>query len=164
MRCSRSTGLRRARSSLRSSGPGWSVWPAPWWGPRTILFWLEREGVVAVPGRTSVERCLVRHGLVTPQARRRKRSDYKRWERSRAMELWQMDVVGGVRLVDGSEAKIVSGIDHHSRFVVSACVVARPVCDALEAAMARHGVPEAILTDIHSESWLDRAAAVQLAA
>jgi hypothetical protein len=27
------------------------------------------------------------------------------------MELWQMDVVGGVRLVDGSEAKIVSGID-----------------------------------------------------
>ena len=56
----------------------------PGWGPRTILFWLEREGVVPLPGRTAVERCLVRHGLVTPQARRRKRSDYKRWERSRA--------------------------------------------------------------------------------
>jgi hypothetical protein len=45
----------------------------------------------------------------------------------------------------------VSGIDDHSRFVVSACVVARatarPVCDALELAMGRHGVPEAILTD-----------------
>ena len=123
----------------------------PGWGPRTILFWLEREGVDPVPGRTSVERCLVRHGLVTPQARKRKRSDYKRWERSRSMELWQMDIVGGVRLVDGSEAKIVSGIDDHSRFVVSAYVVARatarPVCDALEAAMAHHGVPEAILTD-----------------
>jgi hypothetical protein len=88
---------------------------------------------------------------VTPQARKRKRSDYKRWERSRAMELWQMDIVGGVRLVDGSEAKIVSGIDDHSRFVVSARVVARatakPVCDALELAMARHGVPEQVLTD-----------------
>jgi transposase InsO family protein len=123
----------------------------PGWGPRTILFWLDREGVAPLPGRTSIERCLVRHGLVTPQARRRKRSDYKRWERSRAMELWQMDIVGGVRLVDGSEAKIVSGIDDHSRFVVCACVVARatarPVCDALEAAMATHGVPEAILTD-----------------
>ena len=92
----------------------------PGWGPRTILFWLEREGIEPLPGRTSVERCLVRHGLVTPQARKRKRSDYKRWERSRSMELWQMDVVGGVRLVDGSEAKIVSGIDDHSRFVVSA--------------------------------------------
>jgi transposase InsO family protein len=123
----------------------------PGWGPRTILYWLERDGVVPLPGRTSVERCLVRHGLVTPRARRRKRSDYKRWERSRAMELWQMDVVGGVRVVEGAEAKIVSGIDDHSRFVVCARVVARatarPVCDALEAAMAAHGVPEAILTD-----------------
>jgi transposase InsO family protein len=123
----------------------------PGWGPRTILFWLDREGIEPVPGRTSVERCLVRHGLVTPQARKPKRSDYKRWERSRSMELWQMDIVGGVRLVDDSEAKIVSGIDDHSRFLVSACVVvratARPVGDALEAAMARHGVPEAILTD-----------------
>ncbi len=123
----------------------------PGWGPRTILFWLERDGVTPLPGRTSVERCLIRHGLVTPQARRRRRSDYKRWERSRAMELWQMDIVGGVRLVDGAEAKIVSGIDDHSRFVVSAHVVARatarPVCDALALAMGRHGVPDQVLTD-----------------
>lgn len=123
----------------------------PGWGPRTISYWLEREGVVPLPGRTSIERCLVRHGLVTPQARRRKRADYVRWERSRSMELWQMDIVGGVRLVDGGEAKIVSGIDDHSRFCVSAFVVARatarPVCDALALAMERHGVPEAILTD-----------------
>ncbi len=123
----------------------------PGWGPRTILVWLAREGVDPLPGRTSVERCLIRHGLVTPQARKRKRSDYKRWERSRAMELWQMDIVGGVRILDGSEAKIVSGIDDHSRFVVSAKVVARatarPVCDALELAMRSHGVPEQILTD-----------------
>jgi transposase InsO family protein len=123
----------------------------PGWGPRTILYWLEREGFDRVPGRTSVERCLIRHGLVTPQARKRRRADYKRWERSRAMELWQMDIVGGVHLVDGTEAKIVSGIDDHSRFVVSARVVARatarPVCDALEEAMARYGLPEQILTD-----------------
>jgi transposase InsO family protein len=123
----------------------------PGWGPRTILVWLDRAGVSPLPGRSSVERCLIRHGLVTPQARKRKRSDYQRWERSRAMELWQMDIVGGVRIVDGSEAKIVSGIDDHSRFVTSARVVARatarPVCDALEFAMTEHGVPEQILTD-----------------
>ena len=62
-----------------------------------------------------------------------------------------MDIVGGVRLADGSEAKIVSGIDDHSRFVVSAAVVARatarPTCDALALAMRTYGVPEAILTD-----------------
>src|SRR3954463_10407608 len=123
----------------------------PGWGPRTLEHRLGKEGVAPVPGRTSIYRALVRHGLITPQARKRKRADYKRWERSRAMELWQMDIVGGVRLVDGSEAKIVSGIDDHSRFVVSARVVARatarPVCDALELAISRYGVPEQVLTD-----------------
>jgi len=123
----------------------------PGWGPRTIEHRLGREGFDPVPGRSSIYRCLVRHGLITPQARKRKRSDYKRWERSRAMELWQMDIVGGVRLADGSEAKIVSGVDDHSRFCISALVVARatarPTCDALALAMRRYGVPEQILTD-----------------
>jgi len=123
----------------------------PGWGPRTIGHRLGVEGFVPVPGRTSIYRCLVRHELITPQARKRKRADYKRWERSRAMELWQMDIVGGVRIVDGSEAKIVSGIDDHSRFCISAYVVARatarPTCDALALAMRSYGIPDQILTD-----------------
>ncbi len=123
----------------------------PGWGPRTLLFGLEARGVQPLPGRSSVYRCLVRHGLIQPQARRRKRSDYRRWERSRAMELWQMDVVGGVMLADGSKASIVTGIDDHSRFAVSAFVVeratSRPTCDALAAAMRAWGVPDQVLTD-----------------
>jgi transposase InsO family protein len=123
----------------------------PGWGPRTIRFRLEAERVVPLPGRSSIYRCLVRHGLIEPEARRRKKADYKRWERSRAMELWQMDIVGGVRIVDGLHASIVSGVDDHSRFVVSARVVeratARPVCDALAWSMRTHGVPREILTD-----------------
>jgi transposase InsO family protein len=67
------------------------------------------------------------------------------------MELWQMDVMGGVHLGDGSEVKVVTGIDDHSRFVVCARVVARatagPVCQALQQALRSHGVPEQILTD-----------------
>jgi transposase InsO family protein len=62
-----------------------------------------------------------------------------------------MDIVGGVQLVDGSEAKIVTGVDDHSRFCVSAFVTvratAKPTCDALSLAMRRHGIPEGILTD-----------------
>ena len=123
----------------------------PAWGPRTIGHQLGREEVVALPALSSIYRCLVRHRLITAQSRKRKRSDYKRWERSRSMELWQMDIVGGVRLGDGSEAKIVSGIDDHSRFVISAHVVARatarPTCDALAKAMRTYGVPDQILTD-----------------
>jgi transposase len=64
----------------------------PDWGSRTIPYWLAQEGFDPLPGRASVDRCLIRHGLITPQSRRRKRSDYKRCERARAMELWQMDI------------------------------------------------------------------------
>jgi len=123
----------------------------PGWGPRTIVNQLRRAGVEPLPGRSSVYRCLVRHGLIDPQRRRRRRSDYKRWERSRAMELWQMDVVGRIYLADGTELSAVTGIDDHSRFCVIATLVrratARPVCDALIAGLKRHGVPDAILTD-----------------
>ncbi|MDQ3643401.1 MAG: IS481 family transposase, partial [Actinomycetota bacterium] len=123
----------------------------PGWGPRTLAHRLALEGFDPVPGRTSIYRCLVRHGLISPAARRRTRADYKRWERSRAMELWQMDVVGGVRLVDRSESKVITGLDDHSRFCVGAFVTpratARPTCDALALAMRRHGAPEQILTD-----------------
>jgi len=123
----------------------------PTWGPRTIVSRLARQGVEPLPGRSSVYRALVRHRLIDPKRRRRRRSDYKRWERARAMELWQMDVTAGVHLTDGSEPSVVTGIDDYSRFCVSAKVVARatakPVCDALAQAMRTHGVPEAILTD-----------------
>ena len=61
-----------------------------------------------------------------------------------------MDVMGRVFLAGGAEVKIVTGIDDHSRFVVSAEAVmratARPVCQALAEALARHGIPAQILT------------------
>ena len=60
-----------------------------------------------------------------------------------------MDITGGVRLSDGSELKVVTGIDDHSRFCVLAMVVrratARPVCDALAEAMTAQGIPDQIL-------------------
>jgi Homeodomain-like domain len=107
----------------------------PGWGPSRIRWELQRAGVVPLPGRSSVYRALVRLGLAAARKRRRRRQDYRRWERGRAMELWQMDVMGRVHLADGLEAKVVTGIDDHSRFVVCARVVAaataRPVCQAL---------------------------------
>jgi transposase InsO family protein len=123
----------------------------PAWGPDRIRWQLERDGVCPLPGRTSVYRALVRHGLVEATKRKRRRVDYRRWERTRSMALWQMDVMGRAYLSDGREMKLVTGLDDHSRYVISAKVVgratARPVCDALTEALARHGVPEQILTD-----------------
>ena len=123
----------------------------PVWGADRIGYQLEKDGMGLVPGRTSIYRALVRHGLVAAEQRRRRRADYRRWERGRPMELWQMDVVGGFHLADGVELKAVSGIDDNSRFAVSAKLVpratAKPVCDALLAALRRHGIPDQILTD-----------------
>ncbi len=122
----------------------------PRWGPRSIRTQLAKEGF-PVPGRSSIYRTLVRHHLLEPTQRKRSRSDYKRWERSRSMELWQMDIVGRFHLADGTEVKVVTGVDDHSRFCICAHVVARatarPVCEALQWALRTHGVPDQILTD-----------------
>jgi transposase InsO family protein len=123
----------------------------PSWGPHTLRHQLQKEDVFPLPGCSSIYRCLVRHGLVDPQKRKRKREDYRRWERTRSMELWQMDIMAGVRLRSGAELKIITGLDDHSRFCVSALLVPRatapPVCEALALAMRRHRVPDQILTD-----------------
>ena len=62
-----------------------------------------------------------------------------------------MDVLGGVRFKGGREFKIVTGIDDHSPYCVSALLTARatarPVCEALLAALERHGTSDEILTD-----------------
>jgi len=123
----------------------------PRWGPRTIRTQLAKEGFDPLPGRSSIYRTLVRHHLIEPTKRKRARADYKRWERSRSMELWQMDVVGRIHLSAGTEVKVVTGVDDHSRFCVCARVVARatarPVCEALQWALQTHGLPDQILTD-----------------
>ena len=62
-----------------------------------------------------------------------------------------MDLVGRFFLADGTELSALTGVDDHSRFCVSAALMARatarPVCDRLEAAFRAHGVPDQILTD-----------------
>jgi transposase InsO family protein len=124
----------------------------PRWGARRLVFELGRRGCPGpIPSRITVHRVLIRHGLVDPTSRRRGRQDYRRWERHRPMELWQLDIVGGIRLADGGEAKVVTGVDDHSRFCVIAAVVrratGRAVCAAFAQALQTFGVPEEVLTD-----------------
>jgi len=123
----------------------------PRWGPRRLAHELGRSGMVPVPSASTVYRILVRHGLVDAKARRRRREDYKRWERDAPMALWQLDIVGSVFLADGREIKVVTGVDDHSRYCViaHACVRAtgRAVCLAFARALERYGVPEEVLTD-----------------
>jgi transposase InsO family protein len=123
----------------------------PYWGPVRIGHQLGREGVEAVPSRMGIWRALVRHGLIDRNVRRKRLVEFKRWERARPMELWQLDVVGGVLLADGTECKVLTGIDDHARFCVAAGLmtraVARSVCGVFADALRRYGVPEEVLTD-----------------
>jgi transposase InsO family protein len=122
----------------------------PRWGAQRIAHELALRGVDAPPSRSSVYRILVRHGLVAAQQQNHKRK-YRRRQRDAPMQLWQIDIMGGVFLVDGRECKLVTGIDDHARFVVMATVVSEPgaraVCAAFTAAMTAYGVPSEVLTD-----------------
>lgn len=91
-----------------------------------------------IPAVRTIVRILHRQGLSQPRPRRRPRSSYRRVERPGPMQLWGIDIVGGVQLVDTRTgevrgAKVVTGIDDHSRFCVMATVVER--------ATSRAGVP-----------------------
>ncbi len=120
------------------------------WGPRRLVFELDRRGYPAV-SRSTVYRVLVRYQLIEPVPRRRRRDQYIRWERPVAMDLWQLDVTASLFLADGRECKIITGIDDHSRFCVIATVVlratGRAVCQAFVNAMQAYGVPAEVLSD-----------------
>jgi transposase InsO family protein len=142
----------------------------PRWGSRRIRLQLLRgplpwaDPLVVVPSERTIDRVLARQGLVRARRRPRPRQSYVRFERPGPMQLWQIDIVGGIRLVDPAtgvvrEAKVVTGIDDHSRYCVIAKVIeratARAVCLALAEALAKFGVPEEILTD-NGKQFTDR--------
>lgn len=122
-----------------------------YWGARRIAFELARKRVESAPSESAVYRCLVRAAVIDPMTRRRRRETWKRWERGGPMELWQLDVVHGFALADGTTAKALTGIDDHSRFCVAARLMLRErtqaVCDGFSSAMREYGVPAQVLTD-----------------
>jgi transposase InsO family protein len=123
----------------------------PYWGPRRLVFELAKRKVAPVPSESAVYRALVRAAMIDPAVRDRRSRKWKRWERGAPMELWQMDVVGGFPLADGTSAKALTGVDDHSRMCVCARLMSRErtraVCDGLRAALGAYGAPEQILTD-----------------
>jgi hypothetical protein len=72
-------------------------------------------GADPLPSRSTVYRVLVRHGLVSAIARKRRREGYRRWERPGPMQLWQLDIMGSVMITDPTapggiiEAKLSAG-------------------------------------------------------
>jgi transposase InsO family protein len=123
----------------------------PYWGAKRLVFELAKRNVSPLPSESAAYRALVRAQMIDPNLRDRRSRKWKRWERAVPMELWQMDVVGGFPMADGTSAKALTGIDDHSRMCVCAWLMtrerSRAVCDGLRAALDTYGAPEQILTD-----------------
>ena len=126
----------------------------PRWGSRRIrLEMLRKPGPwaaeqVTVPSEQTIDRIVHRQGLLRARPQKRPKDSYLRFERPGPMQLWQMDIVGGIKLVSPvtgelREAKVVTAVDDHSRYCVIAKVVeratGRAVCLALAEALARFG-------------------------
>src|ERR1700682_1075990 len=123
----------------------------PYWGARRLALELARKGVQPAPSKSAIYRSLVRAGVIDPLQRQRRKETWKRWERAAPMELWQLDVVHGFLLADGTSAKALTGVDDHSRFCVSVRLMTRErtqsVCDGFSSALKTYGVPTQVLTD-----------------
>jgi transposase InsO family protein len=100
--------------------------------------------------RATINRILVRSGLVTPDPSKRPKSSYVRFEAAQPNECWQSDFTH-YRLADGTDAEILTWLDDCSRYALSVTahlrVTAAVVLATFRAAVAIFGIPASTLTD-----------------
>jgi transposase InsO family protein len=101
----------------------------------------------------TIGRYLTRHGLVTPEPKKRPKSSCIRFAADLPNERWQSDFIHW-HLADGTEVEVVSWLDDHSRLALS--ITAHPVTTGavtlatFRAAVSRPGAPASTLTDIQA--------------
>ena len=133
--------IGRGRVRTRSGGPEVEAWVAemrrehPRWGARRIRLELLHAarrcaGAWRVPAVRTINRILRRQGLLGRGLGSGPGLVYRGSNVQAPMQLWGIDIVGGVRLVDARtgemrDAKVVTGVDDHSRYCVMAQVVER---------------------------------------
>ncbi len=118
-------------------------------GPYTIAWHLLQRHQVTVSPST-VRRRFVDLGLVEPNAKKRPKSSYVRFEADLPNEMWQSDFCHW-RLATGAEVEILTWLDDHSRYALSVTAHRRItgpiVVDTFDQTCADHGVPASTLTD-----------------
>ena len=118
-------------------------------GPDTIAWHLAHHHQIRVSPAT-ISRYLGRAGLVTPEPSKRPKSSYIRFAAELPNECWQADFTH-YPLADGTGTEILTWLDDHSRYALSATAwhrVSGPVVLAtFRAAVAAHGTPASTLTD-----------------
>ena len=119
-------------------------------GPASVWWVMSQGASVPAPSRATIARSLRRAGLVVPAPRKRPRTSYKRFTRSAANEMWQID--GFQWRLEDCLVTVYQVVDDCSRVITAlrACWGGESVAGTrmvLEEAFATWGRPAAILSD-----------------
>jgi transposase InsO family protein len=123
-------------------------------GADTLGWHLEHHHQVTL-SRSTIHRILMRAGAVTPDASKRPKSSYIRFEAEQPNETWQSDFTH-YRLTrpdgrPGADVEIISWLDDHSRYALHVSAHARVtgsiVLATFRQAADLHGYPASTLTD-----------------
>jgi transposase InsO family protein len=118
-------------------------------GAQTIAYHLARRGETP-PSIATINRVLVRRGMVIPQPEKRPKAAWKRFEWPRPNDAWQIDATAWA-LADGQTVWIMDVLDDHSRALVAARVdtgpTARAAWEAFTTAVEDWGLPARVMND-----------------
>jgi transposase InsO family protein len=123
-------------------------------GADTIDWHLDHHHQITL-ARATINRILARHGLITPEPKKKPKSSYVRFEAEQPNETWQSDFTH-YRLTrtdgrPGADVEIISWLDDHSRYALHvsahARVTAPIVLTTFTQAADLHGYPASTLTD-----------------
>ena len=118
-------------------------------GAHTIAAHLERDHGSS-PAPSTIWNVLARHGMITPQPKKRPRSSYLRFEAGLPNETWQSDFTHW-RLADGTDIEVLTFLDDHARLALSiSChlvVTGTIVLTDFRQNVQEYGPPASTLTD-----------------
>lgn len=118
-------------------------------GAETIGWHLEHHHQ-AVVSRATIHRILTRHGVITPEPKKRPKSSYVRFEATMPNETWQSDFTH-YRLATGADVEVLTWLDDCTRYAIRVtahrAVTAIIVRDEFRQAVRTAGIPASTLTD-----------------
>lgn len=129
----------------------------PAWGPRKLQRALLNKGYEEVPSKSTIENILKRNNRIEPEDSVAATA-FKRFERERPNELWQMDYKGDFALLDGTRCFPLTILDDHSRFCLCLNASTQTNNEAFLPVFTRileeFGLPASILCD-NGKPWGD---------
>lgn len=121
----------------------------PQWGARKLKKVLENEGVLDIPGTSTITRVLERHNLLRPQDEMKTKA-WNFFEHEHPNDLWQMDFKGRFQTAQG-HCHPLTVIDDHSRFAITLNAYENQQGKTVKAGLIetfrRYGLPRRINVD-----------------